>query len=93
MAGQVERQGFLQADQGRVVALVAGLGELVEGVVAALDVRGVVLAVAEEEPENAVVITFTRRIVSALEKAAENAFVTCLAVRLTLAVDTAGIEL
>jgi hypothetical protein len=58
-----------------VVALVAGLGELVEGVVAALDVRGVVLAVVvqlKDLPghggfERAVVVGHVRQRVSGHE--------------------------
>ncbi|MEN3615893.1 hypothetical protein AAH979_41195 [Plantactinospora sp. ZYX-F-223] len=47
MAGEVEHEGLLQPDQGLVVALLPRLGESVEGVVAALDLRGVVLAVVQ----------------------------------------------
>jgi hypothetical protein len=47
MPGQVEREGLLQADQAGEVAFVAGLGQPVEGVVGALDVGGVVLAVVQ----------------------------------------------
>ena len=47
VAGQVERQVLLEADDGAEVVLVAGLGQLVEGVVQALDVGRVVLVVVE----------------------------------------------
>jgi hypothetical protein len=45
--GEVERERLLQTHDRGEVALVASLGDPVEGVVGALDVRGVVLVVVQ----------------------------------------------
>ncbi|GAA1097687.1 hypothetical protein GCM10009663_45750 [Kitasatospora arboriphila] len=47
VAGEVEGERLLQADEAAVLLLVARLGELFEGVVGALDVGGVVLGVVQ----------------------------------------------
>ncbi len=47
VAGEVEGERLLQADQAAELLLLAGLGELLQGVVGALDVRGVVLGVVQ----------------------------------------------
>ncbi|GAA3063919.1 hypothetical protein GCM10020000_54300 [Streptomyces olivoverticillatus] len=47
VAGEVEGQALLQAVDGAPLVLVAGLGELLQRVVGALDVSGVVLVVVQ----------------------------------------------
>ena len=49
MAEEAEREDLVRLDQGWKVAFVAGIGELAEGVITSLDVRGVVLAAMQLE--------------------------------------------